>query len=135
MNRFWRWCKGLVIALLFSAGLLWVINAMLIPHGVAQMLEGLPPAARAIGELCYAEGDGQWFYTLEERYGTKVMGDALLALLAVPEDTIANCAASYAVKMGEIRAVPILVKAAANPASHISGAAGYLEKLRKRLKK
>jgi len=132
MSTPWRWTRNLGLVALFFVGLFWGIRSMLIPRDVARMLGNLPPAAKDIGELCYAEGTGPWFDTLEVRYGTKVMGDALLALLVVPEGQIAGCAAFYAVKIGEFRAIPILEAAAGNPSARIFGAKARLEELRKR---
>jgi hypothetical protein len=131
MNTLWRWTKNLGITAIVLVGLFWALKFMLIPRDVARKLEGLPPTAKEIGELCYAEGSGPWFNTFVEQHGSQVVGDALLALMAVPDRAIASCAGAYTVRIREFRAIPILEAAVKDSGTLIVGAEYQLEELRK----
>lgn len=131
MSTLQRWTKNIGIVVLVFVGLFWALKLMLVPREVARKLKDLPPAAKDIGELCYAEGTGPWFNTFVEKHGHRVIGDALIALMSVPEQKIASCAAFYVVEIREFRAIPVLQAAVEDPGSQILGAKSRLEELRK----
>lgn len=131
MSTLLRWAKILGLVALVFVGLVWTLKLVLIPRDVARKLRDLPPVAKHVGELCYAEGTGPWFNTLVEKHGPKVIGDALLALLAVPDQKITSCAALYVVEIKEFRAIPILEAATENSGTQIPGAKSQLKELHK----